>query len=388
MKKLLIILMVVAMASFLFVGCIPTVPDVDVDEEEPIPTPPGPIPTIAPIITSVPDAADGYVNAAEAADGLVVNGTAPTYSEVKVYINGLTAGTGDTEADGTFSVVVANADLIKVVKTDGAKVLHATATDLASPESDSSNKVEFELDTKLPTIEKSSAKAGTPAVAQSVVEVSDTSGDAPWGPYQPDGIFGSWGPPWEHWVINSSLLVEGTWTLLITSIEDLPDLTIFPILWGTLSLGDKITVQATDPTGQTISFEFPHVPGGAMYQFITGVSTSFEIFSLDDTGHMATVLVTCAAPAVPGYIDVTFDEPVTGASILAGTWTAFGATVNLMPAVTVRSATEARLTETAATIPNLVAGVAYAVSVSGPTDLAGNSIPAGSPEASMGVVMP
>ncbi len=161
MKKLLIILMVVAMASFLFVGCIGTTPPIEDEDEEDVITPPPA--TVAPIITSVPDIVDGYINKANAADGIVVNGTAPTYSEVKVYINGLTAGTGDTLENGVFQVVVAKADLIKAVKTDGAKVLYATAKEVGLEESAHSNEKTFTLDTVAPKISSSKAKAGTAA---------------------------------------------------------------------------------------------------------------------------------------------------------------------------------------------------------------------------------
>ncbi len=446
MKKLLIILMVVAVTSFLFVGCFDvTDPEiVIVDDED---DGPGLIPTIAPIITSVPDAADGYVNKAEAKDGLVVNGTAPTLSEVKVYINGLTAGTGDVTATGFWTVVVAKADLIKAAKTDGAKVLHATATDLGFPESDSSNKVEFTLDTKLPTIEKSSAKAGTPAVGGTAVATPDSAGTS----IRPGSlnlipaniVAGTWtvkvitqgvGPflyqveitdPDGESTPYSGLFLGGDFfqpnspipgvgfqlKLALTTMVTLPGITfadnvlvpgpdtiIGAGLPGAFLPGDVIIVTGSAMNDGT--YTIAAVAAGLITLIATdtlateGVAPLLVVIKLSSQliiGQQSEIVCIAAAPAVPGYIDVTFDEAVTGlAAPPAGTsiWTAFGATVNLMPNVTVRSATEARLTETTTPISNLVAGVSYSVSVSGPTDLAGNSIPAGSEESSMGVVGP
>ncbi len=361
MKKLLIVLMVVAVASFLFVGCIPTAPDVDVDvdEEEPAPTPPT---TVAPVITSVPDISGGYVNASAAKDGLVVNGTAPTYSEVKVYINGLTAGTGDTEADGTFSVVVANADLIKVAKVDGAKTLYATATETGLTESASSNVKTFTLDTAKPTIKKSSAKAGTPAVLGKSASVNvfpllssplSALANFPWNP-----------------VVTSADVVTGTWTVNVTSAVPFDNVTI------------------TDPNGDETKYSCmpgANFPAGAP---IPGVFFRLD-FGLNPTMFSKIVCVAevAAVNAVPGYIDVTFSEAVTGASILAGDWTAFAATNNLNPTATVRSDTKARLTEAVPPV-NMFAGQAYSVSVSGISDLAGNTISASSPSTDTGIIMP
>ncbi len=354
MKKLLIVLMVVAVASFLFVGCIPTAPDVDVDvdEEEPAPTPPT---TVAPVITSVPDISGGYVNASAAKDGLMVNGTAPTYSEVKVYINGLTAGTGDTEADGTFSVVVANADLIKVAKVDGAKTLYATATETGLTESASSNVKTFTLDTAKPTIKKSSAKAGTPAVLGTAVATAFSTSTAVWTVL--------------NFVVTPANVVSGTWTVDVVT-----------------KLGPVFQVMITDPNGlQTM---YSGLLAGTIFLAnapIPGVSFQLKGLASLAMGQQSQIVCTAAVSAVPGYIDVTFNEPVT---TFAGAWTAFAATMNLMPVVTATT-TVARLTEANPIgLPNLVTGVAYSVSVSGISDLAGNTISVGSPSTDTGIVMP
>jgi len=361
MKKLLIMLMVVAMASFLFVGCIPTTPDVDEDDEEPLPTPPPA--TVAPIITSVPDIVGGYINKANAADGIVVNGTAPTYSEVKVYINGLTAGTGDTEANGVFQVVVAKADLIKAVKTDGAKVLYATATEAGLAESASSNVKTFTLDTVAPKISSSKAKAGTAGTDEVDADVDET-------------VVGttalSVGPTME----TEADVVDGTWTINVNAAT------------GTSN------VSITDPNGIITWYTSGNADNFAEGAPIPGVS--FTLHGTLAPGQCSQIVCTAqadAVDAVPGYVDVTFSEAVTGASILVspagtGVWTAFCANLTLKPTATVRSATVARLTEFAFVPLRLVVGKSYSVICSGISDLAGNTISSTAPSTSIGVVLP
>ena len=156
MKKLIIVLMVVAMASFLFTGCLKGVTtDTTTDTTTTTVTVPA---TKAPIITWVSDnplnplaqagvmsltsTAAQYVNKAQSARGIVIHGTAPTYSEVKVYLDGIVAGTADTLAGSTWSCVITLSELGK----DGAKTVHATAIEPGCTESKKSNEVKFTLD--------------------------------------------------------------------------------------------------------------------------------------------------------------------------------------------------------------------------------------------------
>ena len=149
MKKLLIMFMVVAMASFLFVGCLGVTPEPDdpVDPDEPI------IPvSIAPVIRGIENISlysseTQYMNKAEVADGILVYGYAPKYSEVNIYIGGVVAGTGTAfGGDEEFTVFVSEDNL----GADGAKTLYATATEVALPESDPSTEYAFTLDTVAP----------------------------------------------------------------------------------------------------------------------------------------------------------------------------------------------------------------------------------------------
>ena len=413
MKKFLVILMVIAMASFLFVGCLGdgVTPPVD-DEDEDDVTPPA---TVAPVITSVPDIVGGYVNAVRAADGIVVNGTAPTLSEVKVYINGICAGTGDVTATGFWTVDVANADLIKAVKVEGAKTLHATATDLGLPESASSNVFNFILDTITPFIASSSAKAGT-GIVYSFVETADSMSVA--GAGAPDSTLALFterlvntdgtidAPAGVEWVSMpaGSFALPAVTTLgeqILAPFATIPAAAINRLLPGVVDwkieviafgVNDTtVTIRVTNLTAVTSQdYTFDNSQGAATStSWIQGISVTGPAMysSLTDVGAWVLITTTNTA-ASAGFVDVTFNEAVTGASITAAgtTWTLFGATAAIANTVSVRSATVARLTEDVA--GSLVAGVIYSVSASGIADLAGNTIPDTAPSWDGGVVIP
>ncbi|MCK4309261.1 MAG: hypothetical protein KAW42_04715 [Candidatus Atribacteria bacterium] len=406
MKKFLVILMVVAMASFLFVGCLPgtTTPTEPTEPTEPtVPTVPTVPATVAPVITSVPDIVGGYVNKAAAADGIVVNGTAPTYSEVKVYINGICAGTGDTGVNGVFVVVVANADLIKAVKVDGAKTLYATAIEPGLTVSASSNVKKFTLDTAAPKIASSKATAGIAGTAKvyKFIETADTTGTPPF----PDRTLHKFK---EELIVNTTACCPGGTlgeiygsycdgcTITKTKIGQkiTAPFTLIPATNALLSGVKYWKIEVIDvykDTDDYVKMRVSNLTDGYYKEYLysqgtTGtVSTSWVpglkiaadyMQPVSNIGSycLLTTTNTSLVAAKAGYIDVTFNEAVTSTSILAAAakWTAYAATVPLAPAVTVRSSTVARLTETAAGIPNLVTGISYDVSCIAIKDLAGN----------------
>jgi len=98
--------------------------------------------TVAPIISVVEGADDGYVNADEVAYGLAVLGNGPAYAEIKIYINDICAYIGDVLADGSWWAVV-----VSELDVDGTKTLYATATEDGLAESAHSNEITFILDT-------------------------------------------------------------------------------------------------------------------------------------------------------------------------------------------------------------------------------------------------
>jgi hypothetical protein len=286
--------MVVAMASFLFVGCLPGVtPDVDDEEEEEevvvVTT------TVAPIITSVTDnaavpaviisltATTVYMNAAEIALGIIVNGTAPTYSEVKVYIDDVCAGTANVGDTGAFSVVVAKADL----GSDGEdKVLYATAKEAALPVSAHSVEYAFILDTVKPKALTLTATADTAAVA--TVDSAIVSGAA---------LFDS------ATITGLGTLTTGTWT--ITCVADSAVANNVVISDGTTS-----TSYSVESDGATL-VEFDGV--------IPGVRVFFGALTV---GAVNTVTIV-ATDQIVDRATIVYSEAVTTASATAAanfTW--------------------------------------------------------------------
>lgn len=154
MKKLIIVLMMVAMASFLFVGCLSGTTTPDTTTDTTTDTTPPPVVTKAPVITFVTgvtltSSATQYVNRNDSpVTGIIVSGTAPTYTEVKVYLNGKVAGTSDATWAGLWSVTITLTEL----GVDEAKTLYAVAIEPGADESVKSNEVKFTLDRKLPTM--------------------------------------------------------------------------------------------------------------------------------------------------------------------------------------------------------------------------------------------
>ena len=166
MRKFLIMLMAVAMVSFLFVGCNwITPPDPDPGEQ-----------TEAPIINKIFSGAVGvagyweidldtldtqYMNEEEVTaatlDGISVTGFAVKGSIVSLYINGdlvdtniaaLTEGTKSGYGNFTLSISIAELD------KDEVKTIYATAKELGLAESADSTSYGFTLDTEGPEIEK------------------------------------------------------------------------------------------------------------------------------------------------------------------------------------------------------------------------------------------
>ena len=153
MKKFLVILMVLAMASFLFVGCTtPPTPDPDPDPD-PDPTPT--VQTDIPYITgvggiSILSSSTQYINAAEdGATDFVVAGVGVAGAIIRLYIDDVYAGVGSTGSGGAFSGI----GITGITMAEGAdKTLHVTATLPGLAESDASTVYTFTYDKTAPTI--------------------------------------------------------------------------------------------------------------------------------------------------------------------------------------------------------------------------------------------
>lgn len=410
MKKLLIMLMVIAMASFLLVGCVGEGVVVDEEEEEEEEEVTAPT-TVAPIITSVSDiditsSATQYVNKAEAADGIVVNGTAPTYSEVKVYINGITAGTGDAGANGVFQVVVANADLIKAgLKVDGAKTLYATAIEAGLAESGKSNEVLFTLDTAAPKIKAVKARAGALRL-YNFAETTDSlnplpGSDVSSGPFSEvlvntDGTIdaAAGGLEW----LSVPALTAGT--VLQMGERIVSPFTTIPVT-NPLMAGVKkwkleiITVAAvttmrvynlTDAT----SIDYTYTTGLiTSTSWIPGLAVTVVLLIPSDVGGYC-LITTTNTPEVLGRVSLTFDGDVSFTAATGGAYTIYNNSVGwdiLSPAGVTRfmaynETTDTMFWQELVTFGwwDLAQGDWLTFQVDSVADVAGNAITVGSPE--------
>ena len=147
MKKLLIVLMVIAMASFLFVGCLPAVtPDIDEDEDEDEDVA---VQTDTPYITatgfSILSTSTQYITAIGT---ISVDGVGVAGAIIKLYVDDVYVGIGTTGTGGAFTGIAVTGATV----TEGVKVLHVTATTPGLAESDASTAYTFTYDKTAPTI--------------------------------------------------------------------------------------------------------------------------------------------------------------------------------------------------------------------------------------------
>jgi len=146
MKKFLVILMVVAMASFLFVGCVPTTPaeeEVVVPEEVPVVAK-----TDTPIITLINGAQfDVSSTATQRINDFNVVVVAPVGSVLKLYVNDVWVGTGSAGAGGVSAAITTIATI-----ADGVKTIYVTAQASGLAVSEKSTIYTATLDTVAPKI--------------------------------------------------------------------------------------------------------------------------------------------------------------------------------------------------------------------------------------------
>jgi uncharacterized lipoprotein YajG len=378
MKKFLVILMVVAVSSFLFVGCLPgtTTPVTPVEPVEPVE--PVVVTTVAPIIIAVTDGA--YISKVEAADGIIVNGTAPTYSEVKIYINDICAGTGDTLADGTWIVVVAKADL----GADGDKVLYATAKEAALAVSAKSNEKKFTLDTVYPKIKSVKARGEQAAVTTAVLTYQTLDGDDL--PIATNDT-----PLFTAALFDATQLMAGvtTWKIEILTIAGV-DATVRVT---NLTAGTAVNYTFTNTAAVIVTTSNSWIPGATVTvnNSDTGV---VGLNPLTDVGAYCLVTTTDTA-AIPGRVNLAFDGDVTWTQATGGAYTinaAWGAVNILLPPVPTvffayNETTDTMLWQSVAGSGDLLQGDWLTFSVSGVADLAGNAIPVTAPETANTVVL-
>ena len=228
------------------------------------------------------------MSAAEVALGIIVNGTAPTYSEVKVYIDDVCAGTADVGVTGTFAVVIAKADL----GVDAEKTLYATAKEAAIAVSAKSVEYAFTLDTVKPKATELKATAETVAVAATA-----TGAIAPGS-----GTLSLTAPATDVTVSVAADLVVGVWRIDVLGI--------------TAVAGN---VKITSPTGVVTLLNA--VTNGSNFYTIPGVKVN--VSGVLTIGESYTVTCAAATAVVESRATILFSEDVTFATADTAVWTGF-----------------------------------------------------------------
>jgi len=276
------------MASVLFVGC--TTPPTPEPEPEPTPTP-TPIVSATPVLTAVNTIAGvlivdptststQYMNIAQVGASILVTGTAPSESLVKIYLGDVAVGpaVAETSTAGVWTVAIAKSSL----GDDGVKVLTAKVTEVGLAEGVASNAATFTLDTVRPSATTLAATANTAGAVATCVAT----------------VFGAGTVP-----VTTALsattgvaLVPGTWY-----VECL------------LASGVVNNVVITAPSGVQTTRSI--VANQVLIDAIPGVTLTFAATFVKDDA--ATVLVVAAVTAVPERARVLFSEEITNASAIA-----------------------------------------------------------------------
>jgi len=348
MKKLLIVLMVVAVSSFLFVGCLGVTPpadDVDDDDDvddvlasaTPVLTGVASSAVVPVAIVDLTSTATQYVNKAEAGTLIFVQGTAPAESLVSIYLDdvAITAAVGETSVNGLWSIFVAKSAL----GDDGVKVITAKCTEVGLTESVASNAATFTLDTVLPSATTLAATADAAAGATGGTAVSDVLGTA---------IVSATVP-----AANTDDIVTGTWVIKILGISGATNNVSFALDGGT----------PTIYTGVSGSHIF------ALGAPIPGVRVLLPV--VPTPGQQSTITCLAESAAIVDRARVLFSEEITNASaiLLANYVFSTAAVVNVPTAVLYA---DPYMYFSPMVTAVLASGNTLSCSVNGVEDLAGN----------------
>lgn len=336
MKKLLIILMVIAMVSFLYAGCTPTTPAEEVEEEELVPTD---TPTVS-SISGIDITSDStqYVNSSEAENGITVEGSAATGAEVKVYINdAAVATTADVTANGTWALILTESEL----GGDGEKTVYAVASEVGLADATSTS-YDFTLDTDAPGISSIACTANVEAVTASPLTTEITS------------------HIWSDEPFIKSLSLSGT-----------PGQTVVEGDYVIVALGPYATlnnVKITTPAGDSTTYDLVDWIGenSVFLDVIPGIRIEFGHFAEDDTCTITNTAAVNAVAAITGRATMTFDEDITSDGAMAGTYA--GGLVSVDPFYCDEATDTVYWTD----ITTTTEGDTVSITVYGITDLAGN----------------
>ena len=233
MKKLIIVLMVVAVASFLFVGCVPTAPVTPVTPTEPTVST---VKTATPYITAI-----GGTNIASAltqyTSAPTVTGVGVAAAIIRVYIDGVMTGIGTTGVAGLFGPI----SVSMVTLTEGVKVLHVTATQPGLTESDASTKYTFTFDETAPTLASAIADSSDQTITVTFNEDVNMAGPT-------STVWAASALNFANWTLNdgTTVVTLGT-TYLFTKVSDKVVKITTPAAL-TITLGNIYTLGVIDVT--------------------------------------------------------------------------------------------------------------------------------------------
>ena len=347
MKKLLIILMVIAMVSFIFAGCAPppTTPaeDEEVDEEAEEELAPTNTPTITSISgIDITSNTTQYVNSSEAGDGITVEGSAAAGAEVKVYIGDTAvAATAVVTDTGTWSIVIIEIEL----GDDGEKTVYAVASEVGLADA-ASTSYDFILDTDAPGISSIACTANVEAAAASPADTEITEFE-----YSYDDF------------------------IVALSLSGTPGQTVVEGDYVIVALGPYATennVKITTPADDSTTYDLVDSVYSAgenehtvFTDVIPGISFTFGAFVGGDTCTITNTAAVSAVAAIAGRATMTFDEDITSAGAMAGIYA--GGLVTVDPTTYKEATDTAYWTDLTAT-----EGDTVSITVYGITDLAGN----------------
>ncbi len=297
MKKLLVILMLVAMASFLFVGCLPSVTpeeeEVVEEEEEEVVEPTSATPVLIDIqnaagtsFITVTSTSTLYMNATELGNSILVTGTAPSESLVKIYIDDVVvaAAVAETSTSGLWTVAIAKSGL----GADGVKVMTAKVTEVGLAESAASNSVTFTKDTVKPSFTIAATALGTVAGVTGQISSGTVTGT---NPITALGASGT---------TPTVDLVAGTWTIAVL---------------GDSTMASNVTITSSTYSG-TITY---NIDGGETFtDIIPGVVLTFIAPGAGYGVVVTTTADVTAAAGATAKATITFSEDVSHAGMALG----------------------------------------------------------------------
>jgi len=242
-------------------------------------------------IFDVTSTATLYMNATELGSSILVKGTAPSESLVKIYLDdvAIAAAVGEASTSTLWTIAIAKSSL----GDDGVKVMHATVTEVGLAESVASNAVTFKLDTVKPGIDSVAFTAASSLAAGTIATIAlDTSAYL----ITTATASGTTAPV--------QTIEAGAW--VVTSLSN-------------ANIANCILVTSPSGVGTYYTVSMNAVITDIM---IPGITLTFSAFTAATNSTIVTLTtVVQATAAVAGRATIKFDEDLDYTGMSAGTYT-------------------------------------------------------------------